>query len=92
MRLLAEGRSFEEIARIRERRLNTVIDLVAELVERGRLDFDDKWIADERRQQIEGAVARLGAGRMKTIKDALPEQITYGEIRLVVAKWRKTAV
>jgi hypothetical protein len=32
--LLAEGRSFEDIARIRERRLNTVIPLVADLVER----------------------------------------------------------
>ncbi|HTR37358.1 MAG TPA: RecQ family ATP-dependent DNA helicase [Bryobacteraceae bacterium] len=90
MRLLAEGRSFEDIARIRERRLNTIIDLVAELVERGRLEFDEKWIEAERRQQIEDALARLGATRMKSIKDALPEEITYGEIRLVAAKFRKT--
>ena len=92
MRLLAEGRSFDEIARMRERRLNTVIDLVAELVERGRLDFDEKWIAAGRRQQIEDALARLGVARMKTIKDALPQEISYGEIRLVAAKFRKDNV
>ncbi|HEV2690751.1 MAG TPA: RecQ family ATP-dependent DNA helicase [Bryobacteraceae bacterium] len=90
MRLLAEGRSFEEIGRIRERRLNTVIDLVAELVERGRLGFDDKWIAEERRVQIEAAIGARGADRMKTIKDVLPPEITYGEIRLVAAKLRRS--
>jgi ATP-dependent DNA helicase RecQ len=90
MRLLAEGRSFEEIARIRERRLNTVIDLVAELVERGRLAFDEKWIAGERRVQIEAAISAGGVDRMKTIKDALPPEITYGEIRLVAAKLKRS--
>jgi ATP-dependent DNA helicase RecQ len=90
LRLLAEGRSFEDIARIRERRLNTVIDLVAELVERGNVEFDEKWMPVERREQIEAAIARLGTGRMKTIKEGLPEAISYGEIRLVAAKLTKS--
>jgi ATP-dependent DNA helicase RecQ len=90
IRLLSEGHGFEEIARIRERRLNTVIDLVAELVERGRLEFDDKWIDAGRRVQIETAIGSRGADRMKTIKDALPPEITYGEIRLVAAKLRRS--
>jgi len=90
MRLLAEGRSFEDIARIRERRLNTVIDLVADLVERGSLEFDEKWMPAERREQIEAAIARLGTNRMKTLKEALPEAISYGEIRLVAAKLAKS--
>ncbi|HEV8039850.1 MAG TPA: RecQ family ATP-dependent DNA helicase [Bryobacteraceae bacterium] len=89
MRLLKEGRNFEEIAQLRERRLATVVDLVAELVERGRLEFDPKWIAPERREQIEAAIQKLGADRMKTIKDALPPEVTYGEIRLVAAKFRR---
>ncbi len=85
IRLLAEGRSFEEIAQIRERRVATVIDLVAELVERGRIEFDHRWMAPDRRGQIEAAIERLGTARMKTIKDALPPDISYGEIRLVAA-------
>ena len=92
MRLLKEGRNFEEIAQLRERRLSTVVDLVAELVERGRLAFDAKWIAPERREQIEAAIQRVGADRMKTIKDGLPPEITYGEIRLVAAKFRKSSL
>jgi len=66
-----------------------VIDLVAELVERGRIEFDDAWIAPGRRQEIEAAIQRLGVARMKTVKDALPDEITYGEIRLVAAKIRR---
>jgi ATP-dependent DNA helicase RecQ len=89
MRLLKEGRNFEEIAQLRERRLATVVDLVAELVERGRIEFDMKWIAPDRREQIEAAIDQHGADRMKTIKDALPPEITYGEIRLVAAKFRR---
>jgi len=88
IRLLAEGRSFEEIAQIRERRVATVIDLVAELVERGRIEFDQRWMAQDRRGQIETAIERLGTARMKTIKDALPPDISYGEIRLVAAARR----
>lgn len=89
MRLLREGRNFAEIAQLRERRLSTVVDLVAELVERGHLQFDEKWIAAERRERIEAAVQQLGVDRMKPLKDALPPEITYGEIRLVAAKFRR---
>jgi ATP-dependent DNA helicase RecQ len=91
MRLLGEGRTFEEIAHIRERRLNTVIDLVAELVERGRLAFDERWVAPATRTKIEEAAKRFGTARMKTIKDALPEEISYGEIRLVLAARVRTS-
>jgi ATP-dependent DNA helicase RecQ len=91
IRLLSEGRTFEEIAQIRERRLNVVIDLVAELVERGRLAFNEKWIPADRRLQIEDAINRVGSQRMKNIKDALPPEITYGEIRLVVAEIRNSS-
>jgi ATP-dependent DNA helicase RecQ len=91
IRLLAEGRSFEEIAQIRERRVATVIDLVAELVERGRIEFDNRWVAEDRRHRIEAAIEQLGIARMKTIKDALPPEITYGEIRLVAAVRRRAS-
>ncbi len=89
MRLLAEGRTFEEIARIRERRLNTVIDLVADMVERGVAGFDERWLPAGRKQQIEEAAAKLGLDRMKLIKDALPAEISYGEIRLVVSQLKR---
>jgi len=89
IRLLAEGRSFEEIAAIRGRQLRSVIDLVATLVEKGELQFQSNWIDDSKRASIEEACSRLGIERMKPIKEALPPEITYEEIRLVAAQLRQ---
>jgi ATP-dependent DNA helicase RecQ len=86
IRLLAEGRSFEEIAAIRGRQLRSVIDLVATLVEKGELPFQNGWIDDSKRVSIEEACSRLGMERLKPIKEALPTEITYEEIRLVAAR------
>jgi uncharacterized protein YpbB len=47
-------------------------------------------VAEPKRIQIEQAGEELGIERLRTIKDALPEEITYGEIRLVVAHIRRT--
>jgi ATP-dependent DNA helicase RecQ len=88
IRLLAEGRSFEEIATIRGRQLRSVIDLVANLVERGELQFQPAWIDDGKRASIEEACSRLGMERLKPIKEALPPEISYEEIRLVAARLR----
>ncbi len=92
IRLLAEGRSFEEIAAIRGRQLRSVIDLVATLVEKGELQFQNSWIDDSKRGSIEEACSRLGMERMKPIKEALPPEITYEEIRLVAAQLRQQQV
>jgi len=87
-RLLAEGRSFVEIALIRGRQLTTVISLVAEMVERGDLEYQLQWIAPEKHAAIEAACKVLGTERLKPLKDALPPEIGYEEIRLAVAHLR----
>jgi ATP-dependent DNA helicase RecQ len=89
LRLLAEGKSFEEIAKIRERQLSTVVNAVAALVERGQLEFQPAWIDRNRQSVIEAACAKLGTERLKTLKDVLPPEITYEEIRLIVARVRR---
>ena len=78
--------SFEEIAAIRGRQLRSVIDLVVTLVEKGELQFQNSWIDDGKRASIEEACSRLGMERLKPIKEALPPEITYEEIRLVAAR------
>ena len=88
IRLLAQGKTFEEIARIRDRQMASVTSLVADLIAEGRLEFQPGWVAETKRTQIEDACAKLGVERLRTIKDALPEEITYDEIRLVVAQMR----
>ena len=89
LRLLAEGKSFEEIAQIRGRQIATVVNGVATLVEQGQLEFREEWIDRNRLPIIEAACARLGTERLKNLKDALPPEITYDEIRLVVARLRR---
>ena len=89
LRLLAEGRTLEEIAAMRGRRVETVINLVAELVERGEVAFDAGWVKAKSRASIEEAATRLGTEFLKPLKDSLPPEISYDEIRLVVAYLRR---
>ena len=91
LRLLEEGHTFEEIAQIRNRKLSSVISLVAEMVERGEIDFQSEWLAPELFDQIAGACQRCGMERLKPIKEALPEEISYEQIRLVAAQMRRAA-
>ncbi|MGA8150218.1 MAG: RecQ family ATP-dependent DNA helicase [Terriglobales bacterium] len=89
MQLLAEGQSLEQIARIRGRQLKSVVDLVASLVEKGAIELQDSWVDSEKRASIEAACVQLGVERLKPIKEALPPEITFEEIRLVVASLRR---
>ena len=89
LRLLAEGKSFEEIAAARKRQLSTVVNLVSTLVECGDLEFQSDWVDKTRRSVIEAACDKLGVEWLKPLKEALPPEITYDEIRLIVAKRRR---
>jgi ATP-dependent DNA helicase RecQ len=89
LRLLAEGRTFEEIARIRGRQLGSVVGLVADLVEKGKLEFQSGWVDSDKQQSIESACARLGIQWLKPLKEALPAEVTFEEIRLIVARLRQ---
>jgi ATP-dependent DNA helicase RecQ len=86
MRLLAAGRSFEEIATERGRKVSSVVTMVISLMAKGELEFRPNWVAPEKQAQIEEATARLGCERLRPLKDALPPEITYEEIRLVLAR------
>jgi ATP-dependent DNA helicase RecQ len=88
VKLLAEGRTFEEIAQIRQRTLRAVVSLVADLIERGDAKFQPGWMAVERYNQIVAACQQLGMDRLKPLKEALPPEVPYEEIRLVIASLR----
>lgn len=82
--MLARGMSFAEIAAARGRQLNTVITQVADMLEKGTIEFDPRWVAEDLRATIEDLAGRFGVERLKPIKDALPAEVGYPEIRLVV--------
>ncbi|MFZ0818011.1 MAG: RecQ family ATP-dependent DNA helicase [Candidatus Sulfotelmatobacter sp.] len=92
LRLLSEGRTLEEIAQMRGRQLSTVVSAVANLLEIGQLEFQSEWISKEKQSVIEAACMKIGMERLKPLKDILPPEITYDEIKLVVGKLRREQV
>jgi ATP-dependent DNA helicase RecQ len=88
LQLLEEGRAFAEIAQIRQRTMRAVVSLVADLIERGEAKFQAGWMAPERYKQIAAACQQFGMDRLKPLKEALPPEIPYEEIRLVIASLR----
>jgi ATP-dependent DNA helicase RecQ len=87
--LLAEGHTLNEIAAIRGRQLGSVVSLVSDLVQKGDLEFQSAWVDKDRQAIIEAACDRVGTERLKPLKDVLPPEITFEEIRLVVARLRR---
>ena len=88
MRLLAEGPTLEEIAQRRGRQFSSVVGLIVGLMERGELEFQASWVDADKQAQIEKACTLLGFERLKPLKEVLPPEITYEEIRLVAAHLR----
>jgi ATP-dependent DNA helicase RecQ len=91
MRLLREGKTLLEIAQVRKRQYSTIVSMVADLVERGFVAFQAGWVEAGRQAQIETAAEKIGLGPLRPVKDSLPLDFTYDEIRLVVAhvRWRR---
>jgi len=92
---LAEGKSFADIARIRGRQIATVVNAVAGLVEKGELEFRPEWMDRNKLAVIEAACMTIGLERLerlRPLKDLLPPEVTYDEIRLVVAHLRREAL
>jgi hypothetical protein len=62
------------------------------LIEAGQVEFSRDWIDPGRLSVIEAACLRLrddGYQRLKPLKEMLPPEVTYEEIRLVVARIRR---
>jgi ATP-dependent DNA helicase RecQ len=89
LRMIQQGKSFEQIAALRGIQFSSVCDMAGNLVEGGSLEFKPDWLEPERLEQISSASKRLGLNLLKPIKEALPQDISYGEIRLVVGYLRR---
>ena len=92
LQLLKDGKTLEQIAEARGRQVATIVNTVAALVESGQVEFQAAWIDRNRDAVITAACERAGLDnltRLKPLKEALPPEISYEEIRLVVARMRK---
>ena len=72
-------------------RPSTVVNMVADLIEKGRIEYRVEWVGEEDHALIADAIAQLGSQWLKPLRDALPERIGYDQIRLGVAWARSRA-
>jgi ATP-dependent DNA helicase RecQ len=85
LHLLSEGKTFEEIAEIRGRQVGTVVSMVADLVEKGRVAYRMEWLGEENHEKVVDAAGRLGSQWLNPLREVLPAEITNDQIRLGLA-------
>ena len=89
LQLLQGGKSIAEIAQIRDRKVETIISTICSLVSLGKIEWQPTWMTAERRKLIEDAAHQMGFEKASPIKEILPPEISFGEIRLVLADLSK---
>ena len=91
LELLREGRSIPEIAELEGLQPSTIFTRISILIESGMIELQDAWVAPDRVELVRRTAAEKGYDRLKPIKDALPEDYSYDEIKLVLASLRQGA-
>ena len=89
--LFLKGNSIEEIARTRNCSLGTVIAHLCKCIESsaaGSKVSIDQFVSKDRQEAIGAVIDEVGLERLTPIKRRLPEEISYDEIRFVVATRR----
>jgi ATP-dependent DNA helicase RecQ len=85
--LFRAGHSLEEIAQERGIQDRTVAGHLADAVIAGKIDLEE-MVAPDRVEAIEQTARQVGSAFLKPIKEALPEDYDYNEIRMVVESLR----
>ncbi|QAT63240.1 DNA helicase RecQ [Acidilutibacter cellobiosedens] len=82
-----QGLSLEEIAKRRNFTVNTIIEHLKKCEKDGlKVDWS-RFIDDfHKEKRILEAIGKLGLKRLKPIKESLPKDITYEDIKIIMAK------
>lgn len=82
--LFKEGKSIEEIAQERKMAITTIEGHLSTFIVDGLVNID-QLVSAEFQKQINDAGEKFGWDSLKTLKENLPEQISYGQIRMTKA-------
>lgn len=82
--LILAGKSISEIAIERNLKHTTIEQHLVKLSGEGIIDYRD-FVDEKKRKDIIHAISVHGAERLKPLKEALGEDYSYGEIRLVLS-------
>jgi uncharacterized protein YpbB len=83
---LLRGKSIEEIAKLRRLKRSTIEDHVVEIAANIPHFSIKPFINEKRAAKIMETVRKLRTRKLKTIRDAIDDDVSYFEIRLVLAK------
>jgi ATP-dependent DNA helicase RecQ len=86
--LFHEGHSPDEIAQMRGKSPGTIQEHLSAFILSGELSIGE-LVSDEHLAMILPVIKEKGAKMLRPIKDALPENISYAEIRFAVAYWER---
>ncbi|MFN0121118.1 MAG: RecQ family ATP-dependent DNA helicase [Blastocatellia bacterium] len=89
MELYRQGLGIAGIAAKRNLKTSTIETHLADLLEQGRDIRVSDFVPDADREFIEAAAREHGLERLGPIKEVVPEHISYGQIRLVLAVLRR---
>lgn len=82
--LYQSGIRIEEIAAQRSLSVSTIETHLSYYISSGKLNIAD-FVSAEKQELIEVALAKYGKGSLRLLKENLPDQIGYGDIRFTIA-------
>ncbi len=89
--LFLKGYSLDEIAGMRQMAMGTVAQHLSEKIMSGtNLDIN-RLVSPEKQEAIKQVIRKVGAGKLSLIKEQLPEEISYTDIHLVAAYYRRVS-
>lgn len=82
--LFNEGKSMKEIASIRNLTVNTIENHLLGCYEKG-MDIDlEKYVHTQYKDKILRAIETIGVEKLRPIKDALPQEVSYFDIKYYI--------
>ncbi|PQO24969.1 DNA helicase RecQ [Blastopirellula marina] len=83
--LFAKGKTVDEVAAIIERANSTVQGYLQQFIKEQKVEDPTAWVTGETARRIEDAYQECGQGALRPIYEHLGEEVSYEEIRLVIA-------
>jgi ATP-dependent DNA helicase RecQ len=86
--MFTNGMTFSEIAEARSLSPSTIESHLSSYIISGELEINDV-VPKVKQQRIKSAVSSYGSTSLKVLKENLPTEISYGEIKMVLASMEK---
>ena len=89
--LFLQGKTLEEVCQVVNRARSTVSEYLVDAIALHGISDHSPWLSDALFNRIRAAAKQHGMDRLKPLKEALGEDISYDEIRIALACLRNAA-